>query len=178
MEAVAAGAGCARTLVRSDQGEVLGWYIAYLRRNGISQVLHVAAPPRSAGVVLDHLLWEALPAGSAAVQGRVEPPCPPSCARAGACCGAPSGRSCTATRPCWARWRYGESLVTRLDGEWWMGHPPHADPGPYPTARVSRRRNGPGRRPVAAAPTARRPRAPRGTATVSIPGSPVAKRSL
>ncbi|MGI9002310.1 MAG: hypothetical protein ACR2GH_11660 [Pseudonocardia sp.] len=128
LEAVTARGRLTRTLVRGDNGQVLGWYIAYLRRNGISQVLHVAAPPRSVGLVLDHLLWEALQAGSAAVQGRVEPHLLAEL----------RARRCLLRRTEWAlahgdpavlaTMAYGESLVTRLDGEWWMGH--HLTPVP------------------------------------------------
>ena len=131
LEAVTARGRLARTLVRGEQGQMLGWYIAYMRRNGISQVLHVAAPPRSVGVVLDHLLWEALQAGSAAVQGRVEPHLLAEL----------RARRCLLRRTEWAlvhgdqavlgAMAYDESLVTRLDGEWWMGH--HLTPIPGAT---------------------------------------------
>jgi hypothetical protein len=133
LESVTARGRLTRTLVRGDQGQVLGWYVAYLRPNGISQAVQVAAPSRSAGVVLDHLLWEVVQAESAAVQGRVEPHLLPEL----------RARRCLLRRTEWAlvhgdrdvlgAMAYGESLVTRLDGEWWMGH--HLTPIPGPTPR-------------------------------------------
>jgi hypothetical protein len=128
VEAVSARGRLTRMLVRGEDGHALGWFVAYLRPDGISQVLQLAAPPRAAGMVLDHLVWQAAQAGSAAVSGRVEPHLLAELRE----------RRCLLRRTEWAlvhgdpallsAMAYGEGLVTRLDGEWWMGH--HLTPLP------------------------------------------------
>jgi hypothetical protein len=117
-----------RVLVRAEDGRALGWFVAYLRPGGISQVLQAAAPRRAVGAVLDHLLWRAHEVGSAAVQGRVEPHLLAELRE----------RRCVMRRTEWAlvhgdpaalaAMAFGHSLVSRLEGEWWMGH--HLTPLP------------------------------------------------
>jgi hypothetical protein len=104
-------------------GRVHGWYVYYLQRGGIGQVLQVAAEDRNAADVLDGLLSDAYDAGAAGLQGRVEPHL----------------RAALAERSLFHRSGYlaliqsrdptlsadvqaGRALLTRLDGEWWMGH--------------------------------------------------------
>lgn len=127
---VSARGRLASMLVRDEDGHVLGWFVAYLRPGGISQVLQLAAPRRAVGAVLDHLLWQAHEAGSAAVQGRVEPHLLAEL----------RARRCLMRRTEWAlahgdpaalaAMAFGQSAVSRLDGEWWMGH--HLTPLPSP----------------------------------------------
>lgn len=115
-----------RLLVRDDSGEPLGWVVYYLARRGISQVQQVAAFS-DPGPVLDHVAWDAFEGGSTAVAGRLEPPLVP----------AVTARPCLLRRSEWAlahtadpellaALSTGESLVSRMDGEWWMG--PHLIP--------------------------------------------------
>jgi hypothetical protein len=128
LEAVRARGELARQLVRDDQGNPLGWFVVYIRPDGISQVLELAAPRRAVGTVLDHLLWHAKEAGSAAVQGRVDPHMLAEL----------RARRCLMRRTEWAlahgdsaalsAMAFGHSLLSRLDDEWWMGH--HLTPLP------------------------------------------------
>ena len=112
-----------RHLLRDRVGRVVGWYVYYLAKGGISQVLQVAAPAGDPGAVLDHLFWHADRGGAAAVLGRIEP----------AVIGEFFGRRCQLTRTEWALVHTQDpgvlallgspsALLTRLDGEWWMGH--------------------------------------------------------
>jgi hypothetical protein len=113
----------AARLVRAADGQVLGWYILYVQKGGISQVLQVAAGRHDLAAVIANLLGYARQAGAAAVQGRLEPHLYPF------------------VRSKWSLFRrtewalvhtadpellaaigFGGALLTRLDGEWWMGH--------------------------------------------------------
>jgi GNAT superfamily N-acetyltransferase len=113
-----------RTLVRDRKGDVIGWYVYYSKPGGIGQVMQVAARPRLVGNVLDHLFYDAQASGTAALQGRLEPRLlePLSCRHVLL---HPSGYLALVDA------REGEvlesittgnALLTRMEGEWWMGH--------------------------------------------------------
>jgi hypothetical protein len=53
--------------------ELLGWYLYYARRGGMSEVLQVAARHGAFDAVLQRLLADAWQQGAAAVRGRVDP---------------------------------------------------------------------------------------------------------
>jgi len=112
-----------RHLVYDRGGRVAGWYIYYLAPGGVAQVLQVAAPDGDPDLVLDHLFWHAARGGAAAVQGRLDP----------LMFGSLRGRRCLLSRTAWALvycedqnllglLGSAKALLTRLDGEWWMGH--------------------------------------------------------
>ena len=111
-------------LVREPGGRVLGWYVYYLLPQGISRVLQIAAADRDVGRVLGHLLHHAWSGGTISVVGRVEP----------RLLAPVSGRRCTLRYAGGALVHTrdeeilgaiasGNSLSTRLDGEWWMQDP-------------------------------------------------------
>ena len=125
-----------RALVRDRRGRVAGWYVYYLEPGAVAQVLQVAAPSGDVGLVLDHLLHDAASGGAIAVRGRMEP----------SLVGELLSRRCILVRTEWALVHTSEqavlamlgsprSLLTRLDGEWWMGH--HLLWRERPGARVS-----------------------------------------
>jgi hypothetical protein len=111
-------------LIRDSRGErVLGWYIYYLKPGGTSEVLQIVCEARDAGSVLDHLIHHAWSRGAAAVRGRVEP----------RILAALSDRRIllhftgealvhSDSEEILGAMASGRSLVSRLDGEWWMGH--------------------------------------------------------
>ena len=110
-------------LVYDPSGRVAGWYVYYLASGGIAQVLQVAAPNGNPDLVLDHLFWHAANGGAAAVQGRLEP----------ALLGPLRRHWCLLSRSQLALVHTEDqlllgllsspkSLLTRLEGEWWMGH--------------------------------------------------------
>ncbi|MGH3611797.1 MAG: GNAT family N-acetyltransferase [Pseudonocardia sp.] len=112
-----------RHLVRDRGGKVIGWYVYHLAERGIAQVLQVAAPLGDTGAVLDHLFRHADTHGAAAVLGRVEP----------SLIGELRSRRCLLIPTDWclvhardpavlAVLGTPQALLTRLDGEWWMGH--------------------------------------------------------
>lgn len=112
-----------RHLVRDRRGRVAGWYIYHLPPAGVASALQVAAPGGDPDLVLDHLFWDAACRGAAAVQGRLEP----------ALFGPLGGRRSLLRRSSGALAHTDDqhllgvlgspkALLTRLDGEWWMGH--------------------------------------------------------
>jgi hypothetical protein len=112
-----------RSLVRGDDGRVLGWYVVYVRRGGVSDAVQVAAADGAAGAVLDHLFDETFRRGASAVRGRIEP----------RLLAALWGRRCvlrdsedalahSRSPEILAAIRGGQALLTRMEGEWWMGH--------------------------------------------------------
>jgi hypothetical protein len=126
MEAVPERGELRRLAVRDERGEPLGWAVYYRCPGGISQVQQIAALG-DPGPVVDHVLWDASQDRSAAVQGRLEPALVPPLL----------DRRCVFRRTEWALVRAddpellatiaaGDSLLTRMDGEWWMG--PHLIP--------------------------------------------------
>ena len=123
MAAVEARGELVLRLVRDSSGAFLGWYVFYSRPGGISQAIQVGAAPASAGTVLDHLFQDAAARGSAAIEGRSDAPLLPAL----------TARRCLFGRSEWALLHsddpaplnaiaYGRALLTRLEGEWWMGH--------------------------------------------------------
>jgi hypothetical protein len=115
-----------RLAVRDERGQPLGWAVYYRSPGGISQVQQIAALG-DPGPVVDHVFWDASLDRSAAVQGRLEPALVPPLL----------DRRCVFRRTEWALVRTGhtellatiaapDSLLTRMDGEWWMG--PHLLP--------------------------------------------------
>jgi hypothetical protein len=112
-----------RRLVRSGDGAPAGWYLYYLRPGDLSQVLQVAAAPANAGLVLDELFAHARAEGAAALAGRLEPHLSTPL-RARRCLFRPSEWALihTDNTGVLSAIGFGEALLTRLDGEWWMGH--------------------------------------------------------
>jgi hypothetical protein len=58
MAAVRSRGELVKRLIR-DRDQVLGWYVAYLQRRGLSQVMQIAARDRDVAAVLDHLFHDA-----------------------------------------------------------------------------------------------------------------------
>ena len=109
-------------VVRVD-GRVRGWYV-YVTRGAVAHVLQIASDERVRDDIVDHLLYDAWSRGAAGVQGRVEM----------------SFLECLSSRRCVFHTsgylslihsrdaallhavQSGRALLTRLEGEWWMGH--------------------------------------------------------
>jgi hypothetical protein len=115
-----------KSLVREGD-RVLGWYVYYLKPHGISEVLQVAARDRDVDAVIDHLFHHAQANRSVALQGRMEPRLvDPLLSRH--CISAPSRWTLVHSRDEQILSAIGsrDTLLTRLEGEWWMGH--HTEP--------------------------------------------------
>jgi hypothetical protein len=113
----------AKRLIRNDRGRVLGWYIAYLQPRGISQVMQVVAKHRDVDAVLDHLFYDAHRCGSAVLTGQMEPSLFESLTKR-RCFLHLSGNFMFHSRnPDIANAILaGQAMITRLEGERWMGH--------------------------------------------------------
>jgi hypothetical protein len=114
-------------LVRGEGKQVIGWYIAYVPRGGVAQVLQIVAQAADTGAVLDELFVQASVVGAAAVSGRLEPHLVDAVLDRRCIIRRTSrvlvhAKSPDVTRAVLA----GEAFLTRLDGEWWMA--PHLDP--------------------------------------------------
>jgi hypothetical protein len=113
-------------LVR-ERDRVLGWYVTYLKPGGIGQVMQIAAQDADLAAVIDHLFHHAWRSGSAGLEGRLER----------------ALYEPLAERRCVLRYgtrvlahsedpellrvvALGSAFLTRMDGEWWMGH--HREP--------------------------------------------------
>lgn len=127
MPRVASRGDLVRRLVRDEGGQVLGWYVAYLQPGGMGHVQQVAATSRTVGAVLDHLFHHAWRGGCAALRGRLEPLLFEAVRwrhchirhDAQALVHSPSGEVSRLVLT-------GRALLTRMEGEWWMGH--HIEP--------------------------------------------------
>jgi hypothetical protein len=106
------------------EGRVLGWYVYYLQPGGISQVLQIAANERDIGDVLDDLFRDANDGGSAALQGRMESHLREPLTQRRAMLHPSGYLSLIHARDHELLYavQSGRALLTRLEGEWWMGH--------------------------------------------------------
>ncbi len=109
--------------VVEDGHRIKGWYWYFLRPHGVSKVLQIAATERAVEDVIDNLFEHAASHDVAALHGRVEPLLLEPLSR----------------RRCILRYTGGalvhskddaviqaatsrDALLTRADGDWWMGH--------------------------------------------------------
>jgi GNAT acetyltransferase-like protein len=108
-------------LVRAG-GQVIGWYLYYLRPGAAAEVLQVAALERRFERVLAHMLADAWRRGASAAHGRLDPRYAQE----------------LSARHCWFRWdntwtllhtrdpaiaaaiHAGDAHLSRLEGEWWL----------------------------------------------------------
>jgi hypothetical protein len=111
-------------LVRAADGRVQGWFVYYHRAGGIAQALSVAGPPNDVGDVLDALLADARERGAVAVQGRVEPHLLERLPERRAVFHKSGYLPLIHSRRAELLHAIhsGRALLTRLAGEWWMGH--------------------------------------------------------
>jgi hypothetical protein len=113
-----------KQLVRRETGDPDGWFVYYAKKGDIGFVVQVAASERSVDRVLDHLFFDASSRGVTALRGRLE----------GTLREPLSSRDCVLRRANSLALVHsrradllhavhsGRSLLTQLEGEWWMGH--------------------------------------------------------
>jgi hypothetical protein len=117
------GTPVARLVRDRPDGQVLGWYVYYLLPSGSCDVLQVAGRDSDVDAVLDHLLHDAWSNGAAAVEGRLEPRLVDPLAHRHCVMRYSGGALVHSREPeILGALASGRSLLTRLDGEWWMGH--------------------------------------------------------
>jgi hypothetical protein len=111
-------------LVRDRNRRVQGWYVYYLRRGGIGDVLQIVGGGRDVDDVVDNLFQDAWANGAAGLQGRVEAHLRvPLSRRRCAFYGSGSLALIHSREPeLLHAIQSGRALLTRMEGEWWMGH--------------------------------------------------------
>jgi hypothetical protein len=126
MPAVRTHGTLVRRLVRRDD-RLLGWYIAYFKPRGLSRVIDLKATRGNLETVLDCLFADAWESGVGALEGRLDDPLYEPLARR-RCVLRPGERALYHARDSevLAAISLGGSALSRLDGEWWMGH--HLEP--------------------------------------------------
>lgn len=124
MDQVAPRGHLIRSLVRNGRGQALGWYIYYLKPEGLCAVIQVAAVRGSTDAVVDHLFHHAHASGAGALEGRAEPHLLESLSQR-RCLLRYHGGSIIHTRDSTllAAALSRDCLLTYLEGESWMG--PH-----------------------------------------------------
>jgi hypothetical protein len=126
MSAVRTRGALVRQLLRRDD-RVLGWYIAYFKPRGLSHVVDVKATRGHLETVLDCLFADAWQSGVGALEGRLEHRLYEPLSRR-SCLLRYGERALYHSRDpeVLAAISLGRSALSRLDGEWWMGH--HIEP--------------------------------------------------
>lgn len=111
-----------RRLCRDGSGEAVGYYVYYARPGGVAQVLQIGGKSKVIGDVLGSLFADAYAAGAVAVAGQIEPRWLREIDDAHATLSCPSlGVLVHAKdREITAALQRGDSLLSRLDGEWWL----------------------------------------------------------
>jgi len=121
MELVNVGDELVRRLVRADDGRPIGAYVMYVTPGAAANVVQIASGRDDVALVLDHLLFDAATRGVVEVEGRLEPHLIEP----------------LRSRSCRIEWveranvqsddpqlvntvLSGRSLLTRMDGEYWM----------------------------------------------------------
>jgi len=123
-------------LVRDRKHRVRGWYVYYLRPGGIGHVLQIVGSERDLDDVLGDLFRNAWSNGAAALLGRVDAHLREPLARR-RCLFRPSESLALihARDPKLLHAiQSGRALLTRMEGEWWMGH--HLQPFEQARGRV------------------------------------------
>lgn len=113
-----------RRLVRRDTGDPDGWFVYYANEGGIGHVVQVAAPERSIDRVLDHLFFDAASRGVTALRGRMEADLREPLSRRDCILRKSDALALVHSRrtDLLHAVHSGRSLLSRLEGEWWMGH--------------------------------------------------------
>lgn len=108
-----------KVLLRNKSGKIIGWYLYYLKRGGVGQVVQIGAARSSVDAVIAHLSCDAWARGAIALHGRLDPHL--SHEPLGKyCLYFPGDRLLVHSRdPELARHiQSGSAFFTRLDGEW------------------------------------------------------------
>ena len=112
-----------KVALRNKERKLIGWYVYYIRRGGIGEVVQIGANSYSRSIVLDHLFYDARRHGAIALHGRLEAQLEQDL----------SDKNCFFYRR--GDWmlihshepellqiiQSGDAFLTRLEGEWCLG---------------------------------------------------------
>lgn len=116
-----------KALLRGADGRVAGWYLSYLKRGDVAEVVQVGGREDSIGGVLDHLFHDAWRGGAVAISGQVDPAYMQ--ALSDAHCVFRLDRNSGGVRLHTRRPEVlqailrGDAFLTRLESEWWIPFP-------------------------------------------------------
>lgn len=117
-----------KVALRDVTGQLIGWFIYYVKPGGIAEVVHLGAAKRNMKTVLDYLFWDARNRGAIAVHGRLEIRHAQELSQARCFFWGTVPLLFHARNPELARLvQQGDAFLSRLDGEWCLkyGTPEH-----------------------------------------------------
>jgi hypothetical protein len=120
--------GLRKGVVRDTHGEIMGWYLYYLKQGGIGQVLQIGGKPKCMRKVLNQLFCQAWRQGAVAISGKLEPRFVKELAqnRCGFTWPGYGVLVQSGNREILNAIHQGDAFLTRLEGEWWARF---SDPG-------------------------------------------------
>jgi hypothetical protein len=146
-----------RIVVRDRNGEIVGWYIYYVRKGAVAQVLQFGGQKEAISQVLNHLFYDARQHGAVAVSGQMNPHfvrelsdshCKFACLSLGVLVRSRDQEILRA-------FHAGRSYFTRLEGEWWLRFSDIRHDSDKLPVEAPPRTSGTGRRTMASMPTPR-----------------------
>jgi hypothetical protein len=109
--------------LRCEDGQTRGWFIYYLQRGGLAELIHIAAERTWTSEVVDELIDDARRRLAAGLRGRIEPGLLEPLSTRGCFFRYDGGALIHSRDPKLLRTVLaGEALLTRMDGAWWTGH--------------------------------------------------------
>jgi hypothetical protein len=117
-----------KVLLRNEQRKIAGWYIYYVKKGGIGEVVQLGAKHSSIHAVLDHLSYDAWTRGVIALHGRLEPHLTQELSEKDCLIFLGNRLLVHSRNPEVTQLiQTGNALLTRLDGEWCLRF---GEPGP------------------------------------------------
>ena len=108
-------------IVRGAKGEIIGWYLYYVKPGGVAQVLQFGGKTQSIAQVLSQLFYKAWRQGAVAVSGQMEPQFALELSRNRCRFSWPGSVVVhSPNRAILDSICRGDAALTRVDGEWWM----------------------------------------------------------
>lgn len=109
-----------KALLRRPGGDIAGWYLYYLRRTGVSQVLEIGARRDCRPAVFEHLAEDAWTRGAVALGGRLESGVMAAVAKTFCVVRLGSPWTIVHSREAGLMDLFfrGEAVISRLEGEW------------------------------------------------------------
>lgn len=111
-------------VVRDSSGKIAGWYLYYLKRGAIGEVIQVGATRASMNEILEHLFYHAWRRGAVAVSGQLDVTALAAFSDAGCVLrhdGGPGLLIHSKHPDVLNAVHRGDAFISRSEGEWWIG---------------------------------------------------------
>lgn len=114
-----------KMLLRDDAGQIVGWYIYYVKPGAVGEVVQIGGDSKSTKDILDHLFWDALDHGVIGLHGVVDSRNTADFSDKGCFFTCRGGWTVASSRnpEILKSLERGDAFFSRLDGEWCL------DPG-------------------------------------------------